>query len=50
MVRVVALPTWIAAYLSLPDFEFEPNLIKAVYRALAGEFRRYKGLTAGAYS
>ena len=46
MVRVIALPTWIAAYLSLPDFEFEPNLVKAVYGALAGEFRRYKGLTA----
>jgi hypothetical protein len=46
MARATVLPTWIAAYLSLPDFEFEPNLAKAVYGALAGEFRQYKGLTA----
>ena len=46
MARAIILPTWIAAYLSLPDFEFEPDLVKAVYGALAGEFRQYKGLTA----
>jgi hypothetical protein len=38
MARASMLPTWIVAYLSLPDFEFEPDLVRAMVEALADEF------------
>jgi hypothetical protein len=44
MVEGFAYPTWIAAYISLPDFVFHPEIERAAFDNLANEFAAYKGL------
>lgn len=45
MVRVRTLPTWIVAYLSLPEFEFDRGLRAAVLAEYADEMRATPGLS-----
>jgi hypothetical protein len=44
MAHAKALPTWIAAYTSLPEFEFEPGIVDAAFRCLADEFAAHSNL------
>ncbi|MEV6487114.1 hypothetical protein AB0M20_00545 [Actinoplanes sp. NPDC051633] len=44
MLRTQALPTWILAYTSLPEIEFDKGVLSAVIKAMANEFRRFPGL------
>lgn len=45
MNRVHTLPTWIVAYLSLPEFEFDHELSGAALADYAGQLRATPGLT-----
>jgi len=44
MAQALTLPTWIAAYVSLPDLQFHPDIVRAAFDALAGEFAANAGL------
>jgi hypothetical protein len=43
LAHALTAPTWLAAYTSLPDFKFAPELVRAAYGALGDEFAAYKG-------
>ncbi|MGV9722844.1 hypothetical protein [Nocardia beijingensis] len=43
------LPTWIAAYCSLPTLEFSPSLVDAMFTALADQFEANPDLPAPQY-
>ncbi len=41
-----ALPTWLAAYVSLPEFDLAPGVVDAAFEALAPAFNAFEGLVA----
>jgi hypothetical protein len=45
LIQALTYPTWIAAYTSLPEFEFDPGVVEAAFVALRPEFAAYSGLS-----
>jgi hypothetical protein len=44
--HAMTLPTWIAAYTSLPEFGFAPGVVDAAFRVLRDEFAAHPNLVA----